>query len=211
MIKTGFYLLFLIVLLTMLPVHLHAASLDCPGGIIATGDSRLDLVMKCGEPDAKESHDEEIIDRSDPGMKRKVLITVEAWTYNFGPAQFLRIVTLRNGTVSDIRTGNYGYSKETKQEQHECSESIVSPGDLKTEVLAKCGEPTIKEVRQEASTEKLDARGERVLYITIEEWTYNLGPNRFVRILTFRNGKLKDIRTGGYGYPLKEEEKRKTP
>ena len=38
-------------------------------------------------------------------------LPVEIWTYNLGPSQFLRIVVLQNGSVTEIRTGNYGYSK----------------------------------------------------------------------------------------------------
>ncbi len=34
----------------------------------------------------------------------------------------------------------------------------------------------------------------------IEVWTYNLGRTQFIRYLTFRNGTLVDIKTGGYGY-----------
>ena len=36
--------------------------------------------------------------------------------------------------------------------------------------------------------------------VKIEEWTYNFGPERFIRTLTFENGELVDIETGGYGF-----------
>jgi hypothetical protein len=210
--RTGMCLWFLIILLTVPGVeNVHAATLDCGGGIISTGDSRMDLLMKCGEPDGKESHDEEIVDRPDPATKRKLFIVVEDWTYNFGPSQFMRIVTLRNGTVSNIRSGKYGTSKDTKPEQRECSEQLVTIGDSKSDVLARCGEPAAKDVRQEELKKKLDSGQEHSVFITIEEWTYNLGPDRFMRILTFRNGKLTDIKTGGYGYEMKQEGKRKNP
>lgn len=190
---------------------IYAATLDCSGGIISVGDSRVDLLSKCGDPDAKESHDEELIDRFDDGSRHKLFITVEEWTYNFGPTQFMRIVTLKNGKVSFVRTGNYGYSKGATQIQRECSEQIVSIGDSKSDVLAKCGDPTWKDKRQEEFKEKLDSGLERNVFVTIEEWTYNLGSNRFVRILTFRNGKLVDIKSGGYGSEMKQEDKRKSP
>ncbi len=178
---------------------IYAATLSCGGGIISAGDSRVDVLTKCGEPDAKESHDEELTERLDDGTRRKLLMTVEEWTYNFGPTQFMRIVTLKNGKVAFIRTGNYGYSKETAPAQHECSEQTVSVGDSKSDVLAKCGEPTWKDTRQEAFKQRLDSGLDRSVFVTVDEWTYNLGPNRFVRILTFRNGKLVDIKSGGYG------------
>ncbi len=198
--RPGLFLFFLALLLATPYLNMYAATLDCAGGIISVGDTRVDLLAKCGEPDHKESHDEEIVERLDDGARLKLFITVEEWTYNFGPTQFMRIVTLKNGTVAGIRTGNYGYSKSPKPGQRECSEQVVTIGDTTSEVIAKCGEPTWKDSRQEEIEETLDAGIRRKVFITVEKWTYNLGPNRFVRILTFRNGKLTDITTGGYGY-----------
>ena len=160
----------------------------------------MDLLMKCGEPDAKESHDEEIVDRFADNTKHKLFVKVEEWTYNFGPTQFMRIVVLKNGKVSYIKTGKYGYSIESKPARQDCSEQVVSVGDSKADVLSKCGEPTWKDSRQEEIKQRLDSGQIRNVFVTVEEWTYNLGPNRFVRILTFRNSKLVDIKTGGYGY-----------
>ncbi|HEX9021763.1 MAG TPA: DUF2845 domain-containing protein [Nitrospirota bacterium] len=198
--KSGMVLFFLTLMAAAPDAVLDAATLDCQGGIVSTGDSRVDLLAKCGEPDAKESHDEEIIEKLDGGSRQRLFITVEDWTYNFGPTQLMRIVTLRNGTVSHIRTGNYGYSRSSKPQQRECSEQIVATGDTKSDVIAKCGEPSWKDRHQEEREETLDTGDRRKVFITVEEWTYNLGPNRFVRVLTFKNNILVDIRTGGYGY-----------
>ncbi len=71
--------------------------------------------------------------------------------------------------------------------------------NIETDVLAKCGEPSLKDSHVEEFRDKLDGT-ERNVLVTVEEWTYNLGPTRFVRILTFRNSRLTDIRTGNYGY-----------
>ena len=135
---------------------------------------------------------------------RTPVFTVEEWTYNFGPSRFVRIVTLKNGKVADIRVGDYGYGKNSKPEKPEFSDRIVSPGDSMSDVAAKWGEPTWKETRQEEFKEKIDNGLERKTIVTTDEWTYNFGPNRFVRILTFKNSKLVDIRTGGYGYDKKQ-------
>jgi hypothetical protein len=35
--------------------------------------------------------------------------------------------------------------------------------------------------------------------VTFEEWVYNFGPSKFIRILRFRNGLLSEVKTGGYG------------
>ncbi len=44
-----------------------SATLDCTGGIISVGDSRVDVLSKCSEPDRKESHDEEISEKLNQG------------------------------------------------------------------------------------------------------------------------------------------------
>ncbi len=190
---------------------LFAATLDCTNGIISAGDSRVDLLMKCGEPSSKESHQEEIVDFTSPGVRHKTYVTVDEWTYDFGPSKFTRIVTLKNGQVFRIGTGGYGYSGNTKTPARECTEQSLSTGERTSDVIAKCGEPTWKDTRQEEKSARLETGLVQKTLVTIEEWTYNLGPNRFVRILTFRNGKLTDIRIGGYGYELRQEEKKKTP
>jgi hypothetical protein len=190
----------LVLALAVLSGTTYAASLSCKGGIVSDGDSRVDLLSKCGEPDARESHDEVVSERLDDGTRRKTFITVDDWTYNFGPTQLQRVVTLKNGVVTDIRTASYGYEKGTQPTARDCSEQVVSQGDLKSDVLAKCGEPTWKDEHEEEFSERLADGTVVKRYIPVEVWTYNLGPNRFMRVLTFRNGKLTDISTGSYGY-----------
>jgi hypothetical protein len=197
--KTGIILLFL-ALASATPVPgVQAATFSCGGGIISSGDRSIDVLAKCGPPDSKESHQEELSEKLDDTAKQKVFINVEEWTYNFGPTQFTRFIILKNGVVTDIRTGNYGYAKPTEPAERECSEQILSLGDSKTDVLAKCGEPALKNSHVEEFKEK-SGDTEKTLFVTVEEWTYNLGPSRFMRILTFRNSTLTDIRTGRYGY-----------
>jgi hypothetical protein len=204
-------LLWLLVLAAIPCGNACADSLDCKGGIVSVGDSRVNLLIKCGDPDWKDSHDEELIEHLDNRSRNKIIITVDEWTYNFGPAQLIRIVTLKNGQIAAIRTNGYGNDNATKPGKRDCGGQIVSIGDLKSDILSKCGEPSWKDIHQEETRERLDRGFQQKVYTTIEEWTYNWGPSRFVRILTFRNNKLVDIKTGGYGYDLIQDDTRKAP
>lgn len=197
--NTGIFLLFLTLASAVPSADVLADTVSCGGGIISTGDRSIDVLAKCGPPDSKESHQEELGERLDDNTKQKVFVTVEEWTYNFGPNRFMRIVVLKNGVVTNIRTGNYGYTEQTEPAARDCSEQVLSIGDSKTDVLVKCGEPSLKDSHVEEIRKKQDGTEHKV-FVTVEEWTYNLGPTRFVRILTFRNSKLADIRTGNYGY-----------
>ncbi len=96
-------------LMTVIPFFsVYADSFSCTGGIVSTGDRSFDVLAKCGQPDFKDSHQEEVVQQFDD-TKRKVFITVEEWTYNLGPSQFIRIVVLKNGRIAEIKTGSYGY------------------------------------------------------------------------------------------------------
>jgi Protein of unknown function (DUF2845) len=186
----------------------RASDAFCGGRIVSVGDTNADAIMRCGEPDWRESRKQEIVEKLEADAKRKTFVTIEEWTYNLGPDAFMRIVTIKNGRVVDVRLGGYGYVKE-RSRQVPCSEQIVSLGDSAGDVIMKCGKPAWKEAREEVLREKLDETKERKVFVTVEEWTYNFGPDKFIRIFTFRNGKLVDIRTGGYGYEeMKKEEKR---
>jgi Protein of unknown function (DUF2845) len=109
--KAGFLSVLFALTLTLLWIDAYADSFSCQGGIISTDDRSADVVAKCGDPDFRDSHQEEVTQRLSADTKQKVLVTVEEWTYNLGPSQFMRIVVLKNGRVTEIRTGNYGYEK----------------------------------------------------------------------------------------------------
>ncbi len=36
--------------------------------------------------------------------------------------------------------------------------------------------------------------------VVVEEWTYNFGPRRLMRVIRFENGLVTSIRQLGYGY-----------
>jgi hypothetical protein len=98
-----------------------------------------------------------------------------------------------------------------------CGTRIVSLGDRKFDVVAKCGEPTYRGVRYEKRIRRdlfRDLFPPRELresekyreplfveeFVEVDEWVYNFGSLQFVRYLTFENGILVNIETGDYGY-----------
>ena len=84
-----------------------------------------------------------------------------------------------------------------------CGNQLVLIGDRNHDVLRKCGEPDEREERPEKRYFRVFREGgffEVLQEVTVEQWTYNLGPNMFIRILRFENGRLVEIETGEYGY-----------
>ncbi|MBL0224620.1 MAG: DUF2845 domain-containing protein [Geobacteraceae bacterium] len=88
------------------------------------------------------------------------------------------------------------FTEEASADNFRCPNgSIISTGDSISEAMVKCDPPTIKIKR----TDSEDTYNGRVRYIEVEEWTYNQGPNTLVHYLTFRNGKLIEVKTGTFG------------
>lgn len=69
-----------------------------------------------------------------------------------------------------------------------CGNDLVSPGDTTAEVVLACGEPLLRELvgtREEG--------GEKVL---VERWTYERGPGKLLKFLTFEGGVLVSVEDG---------------
>jgi hypothetical protein len=104
-----------------------------------------------------------------------------------------------------------------------CGTRIVSAGLHQLNVLKICGEPDSIQKRlvyrsglpraHLSSSHRLGVRSSgdpagdellvhqrSVVEVVIEEWTYNLGPSRLMRLVRFENGIVRDVKTLGYGY-----------
>ena len=103
-----------------------ASALRCGTQLVSEGDTRAEVIQKCGEPTFVDSWEEELVQRDfgavpdyDPRTGRygesrqpflvKVQVKIELWTYNLGPTQFTRYLRFENGILKEITTGAKGY------------------------------------------------------------------------------------------------------
>jgi hypothetical protein len=87
---------------------------------------------------------------------------------------------------------------------------LVSVGDRMHEVQSRCGDPDLVTTRvekrkvkhrytrwvgqvQESVVEEVEVE------VPLDEWTYDLGPQSFVRYVLFENGTVINVATGDYG------------
>jgi hypothetical protein len=70
-------------------------TIRCGTEIVSVGDPTIELLQKCGEPDLKEL------------IKTNGFI-IEKWTYNCGSKRFMKILTLKGGSVKKIEVADYG-------------------------------------------------------------------------------------------------------
>jgi hypothetical protein len=73
-----------------------------------------------------------------------------------------------------------------------CGTKLVELGESRLDVRSKCGKPTLEDRRIE------QRNGGDI--VTVDEWSYNLGPGSFTPTFRFENGKLVHIDVGDYGY-----------
>ena len=162
--------------------------------IIAAGDSRVEVLEKCGEPAWLEVREDILTEGFRPNRMAVNLVTTEEWIYNFGSAKLLYFLRFQGDRLAVIETGGYGYDDPAFGQN--CADGKnVSLGDSRFDVLVKCGTP--QEVGRIVAQ---DAGQGQSPVIAANEWTYNFGPGRFTYTLKFKRGRVTDIRTGGYGH-----------
>ncbi len=85
-----------------------------------------------------------------------------------------------------------------------CGTHLISEGDHAAKLLRYCGEPDLAQSRR-AHRPYYSVTGATYYpglteEIWIEEWTYNLGPHKLMRLIRLENGIVRDIKHLGYGY-----------
>jgi hypothetical protein len=87
---------------------------------------------------------------------------------------------------------------------------LVEEGDRPPEVQNRCGDPDTADTREEHRSVRktvwtyvdgvpIGKEVEYTVSVMIDEWTYDLGPNRFVRHLIFEDGRLIRVWTADRG------------
>ena len=188
-----------------------ADGMSCPGGVISVGDSRLDLLGKCGPPTLVESRPAQVsewVGDRVQGASRTVTITLETWTYDLGSSRLVRYVKLEAGKVASVRTGGYGHAPGggrigSAVPRAPCEPASIRAGDSTYDLLSLCGEPVFRDLREEQiAVAEGDGRWVAGVSAVVlkETWTYDFGPRALVRFVHVRDGRVTGVRTGGYGY-----------
>lgn len=83
-----------------------------------------------------------------------------------------------------------------------CERGIVSLGDTGGEVVAKCGPPAFTTWREEKRfvDDPKGSRSRTVAVVTVDDWTFNFGPDRFQYRLLLEGGRVTRIESLDYGY-----------
>jgi hypothetical protein len=192
--------------LALAPAAAAADSLSCGAGIVSTGDSKLDVLAKCGRPSLREAAVEERVVDVPTGAARRVVAPVERWTYDLGRSRFIQVITLSRGKVVGFERGGYGFAEREPERERPrratCDPGAIAAGKLAYELVAQCGEPAVVEAWvEELGVQPADlGPAEGVATVRVEVWTYDFGPRHLLRFARIVAGKVADVETGSHGY-----------
>jgi hypothetical protein len=173
--------------LVALSVLLPAAKADgfrCDGQIVQRGDRAVEVRELCGDPDAR-------VPLHTINTIRYGRVPVsEQWQYNLGPRRLMRFLTFRNGELRHIRTGRHGF----REGPGHCRPGTLRIDMPQMELESRCGEPVEKTLTVAAVDHRRTRQGHFVARsVAAEEWLYDFGPNRFMRIVILVHGKVAKI------------------
>ncbi|RNC65835.1 MAG: DUF2845 domain-containing protein [Desulfuromonadales bacterium] len=89
----------------------ESGSMRCSGGMVSLGDFIAEVVKKCGQPDFAYQREQTKVDGRWRHYRSRTIgtITVDDWTYNFGPNEFMYQLIFENGRVARIESLEWGY------------------------------------------------------------------------------------------------------
>ena len=90
---------------------IESPTMRCDGGIVSVGDRAVEVLGKCGQPSYSTQREEKRINEGGRGSREKTvaIVTIDDWSYNFGPNQFQYRLLLEDGKVTRIESLDYGY------------------------------------------------------------------------------------------------------
>jgi hypothetical protein len=182
------------------PAAEASGSMRCGSRLLSEGMLAAEALAICGEPDFRD------VWPAPAPYGYGALGQIEEWVYNRGSSQLLRVLRVRNGRVERIVTEGYGFALP---QQGSCGQTDIVPGMSKYRLLARCGEPIARITDYVLYPEPRHGHyghpNLREYYNTVspvyrEEWTYNFGSSRLLRIVTLENGRVTDVRSGRRGF-----------
>ncbi len=176
----------------------NALGLPCKGQTINIGETMNELAAKCGEAVLKEHWTVKAEETDADGTSSSTTTTIGEWTYDSGPDELLQSYRFEGGKVVEITNPGYGRVRDLSIDICRNGESI-KVGESYVETYLKCGEPLMKERRDDKVIESESGGKKRRTFVSVVEWTYRYGPDLPGYTVTFENGLATEIRTRDFG------------
>ena len=166
-----------------------AQAMRCSGRLVSEGDHSVQVQRRCGEPYWIEAYTEWTVLGEDGPVEQRIEHPVEAWYYNFGPERLMRRLVFRDDRLVREDTLGYGFRRGGE----DCNLDNLMRGMSTGEVFARCGEPESQNLRYRQAIVRDGLGNARKRLVRHEEWVYDPGRGRFLKLLVFDDGVLDAV------------------
>jgi hypothetical protein len=179
--------------------------IPCGGQTVNIGETMHEVTAKCGEAALKEERtvtvseiNTEITGTIITSTTTTTSMTIDEWTYDFGPEEQVQSYRFENGKLKEVISKGLGPVHDFSIDICRNGEALVV-GDSTVDTYLKCGEPIAKENRKNKVIENEYGVMKRRTTVPVVEWTYRYGPGAPGYTITFENGVAVNIRTREFG------------
>lgn len=187
------------------PAKAQTASHRCNGALVARGSSPAQVRGLCGDPVkvyrfAEWRENAQRVPGAGGGfVALGQTIQVEQWTLPAQAGRFVTTLRFENGQLVSVHNGGYPLGAGPDRNHPRCQQQMFRRRTPAGEVMLLCGEPDDRNQWIEQRT--VGTPDQTVsIQVTRERWTYSYGPERFLRIYLFENGRLVEQSTGARGF-----------
>jgi hypothetical protein len=166
-----------------------AHALRCDGRLVGRGDHAIQVRERCGEPYWTDGYSEFLIAGEGGPLEQRTERTIEAWYYNFGANRLLRKLVFIDDRLVREETLGYGYATLGS----DCRLDALPIGTPAGVIVARCGLPASRSQRYGDLTRRDEHGIARRRVVRREEWVYDIGRDRDLRLLRILDGRLQGI------------------
>jgi hypothetical protein len=180
------YIFLGIVLLLFSP---SAFALRCGTRIVTEGTQDFQVRDRCGDPFYADTYISlEVFGAYGP-IEQQREVQYDVWYYNFGPRDLMRRFVFRDGVLVREETLGYGVNEIGG----DCNPSRDYTGVSVGELIARCGEPASRRRAYDTIVRRPVPGYERWRDQRREEWIYDFGEDRFLRLFELVDGRVVNI------------------
>jgi hypothetical protein len=162
------------------------AALRCGSRLVDNGDREFHVRDRCGEPFWSESWlGVDVVNRGS-AFEQQREVQWSVWYYNFGPRALMMRLVFQDGVLHRSDTLGYG----VRRIGDSCRANMNFTGLSSGELLARCGEPASRREGRDSLVFRPGPSIENWREQRREEWIYDFGDSRFLRVLRIVNGRV---------------------
>ena len=166
-----------------------ALALRCGNRVLADDARDFQVRERCGDPFWSETWmGVDVVGRDSP-LERQREVQWSVWYYNFGPRALMLRLVFRDGDLQRGETLGYG----VREIGDSCRANMNFTGLGSGELVARCGEPAARRSAHDSTVFRPGPGIENWREQRREEWTYDFGDSRRLRVLHLLNGTVMSV------------------